>query len=844
MKKLLSILLALAMMLSVMPLALADELDGAEVDEAEALSPLEVALTARPVSSEPTHISIGNPTKVKGSFFTTYFGNNTSDIDVRTMLHGYSPVVWDNQIRFVVDPMVAERVDKTTGPNGTTFTVTLARDLLYNDGVTPVTAQDYVFAWLLSCCPQIAEIGANVPKVDVLGFDAFHAGTSQVLSGVRLLGDYSFSITLAPEFNPYFYDYSRIALNPCPVSVLAPGCSVHDSPQGAYIEGDFTADLLQRTILDPSVGYASHPMLTCGPYSLVSYDAESGEVNFTRNPWYKGNYEGVKPVIDTVTLIPVLPENMISMLESGEVDVLNKCVDQSVILDGMQLTAQGDFSMASYARLGYGFCAFSCEKGPQQFQAVRQALNYAFDSESFIRDFLGGFGLPVYGYYGIGQWMVGAANGSIRPDDLTEEEEADWDALTLDSLNTYPLDLDEANRLLDEDGWVLNECGDPYNPAFDALRYKEVDGELMPLSLRFAKCRDNPSADMVVALYSETLPQIGVKIRVEEVEFNDLLADYYRDGSSRRYDMNFMATNFVSTFDPYLVFSGREDLQGAVNTSGIVDDELVSLAFQMRSTTPGDALTFVNRWIEMQQRYNELLPTMPIYSNVYFDFHTDWLQNYYPNAEYSWPVAILYAFYGEPVVEEVDDEIDSDMEEVFFETDMQPAAESSAISLDWDSLIQAILEEYDEAPYTAESASAVPADVPAVVTEPISPAPVSAASQDASDAPVTVSVVTTLQPKNGVAYRPGEMITFMVTAVNHTGHTLRNLTITEGASGKSFFQFDFLHGAKVPFLATYTVTEADAQRGFIHTEVTASCVSYSGEQLAAGPVAADFPASF
>ncbi len=844
MKKAMSILLALIMVLSLLPFALAEEADLQSEEEAGP-TPLEIALNFRPVSDEPTHITVGNTTKVKGSFFTTYFGNNTSDIDVRTMLHGYSPVVWDNQQQFVEDPMVVRSVIKANGPEGPVYTVSLQRDLVYNDGTTPITAEDYVFSWLLTCSPELTAIGAETPKVEIVGFDAFHSGETPYFRGIRLLDDYTFSIAIASEYETYFYDYARIALNPCPVEVLAPGCSVHDSPQGAYIEGDFTADLLQRTILDPSVGYASHPMLTCGPYSLVSYDAESGEVNFTRNPWYKGNYEGVKPVIDTVTLIPVLPENMISLLESGEVDVLNKCVDQSVILDGMQLTAQGDFSMASYARLGYGFCAFSCEKGPQQFQAVRQALNYAFDSESFIRDFLGGFGLPVYGYYGIGQWMAGAANGSIRPDDLTEEEEADWDALTLDSLNTYPLDLDEANRLLDEDGWVLNECGDPYNPAFDALRYKEVDGELMPLSLRFAKCRDNPSADMVVALYSETLPQIGAKIRVEEVEFNDLLADYYRDGSSRRYDMNFMATNFVSTFDPYLVFSGREDLQGAVNTSGIVDDELVSLAFQMRSTAPGDALTFVNRWIEMQQRYNELLPTMPIYSNVYFDFHTDWLQNYYPNAEYSWPVAILYAFYGEPAEEEVEEEIVSDMEdEVFFEADTQPAEEASAISFDWDSLIQAILEEYDEASFTAENAPAVPADVPAVVTEPISPAPVSAASQDASDAPVTVSVVTTLQPKNGVAYRPGEMITFMVTAVNHTGHTLRNLTITEGASGKSFFQFDFLHGAKVPFLATYTVTEADAQRGFIHTEVTASCVSYSGDQFAAGPVAADFPASF
>ena len=126
--------------------------------------------------------------------------------------------------------------------------------------------------------------------------------------------------------------------------------------------------------------------------------------------------------------------------------------------------------------------------------------------------------------------------------------------------------------------------------------------------------------------------------------FFTALADYYRADGTRRFDMNFMATNFVSTFDPYLVFLGREDMQGAVNTSGLVDEELIRLAFEMRSTEPGDLLTFEQRWLAMQQRYNEILPTMPIYGNNYFDFHTDRLQNYYPNAEYSWPAALLYAF--------------------------------------------------------------------------------------------------------------------------------------------------------------------------------------------------------
>ena len=626
----------------------------AEEGEGDHATTLQTALD-RPESGEPVHLVVGNTTKVSGSFFTTFFGNNTSDIDVRTMLHGYSPVVWDNQLEFVPDPMVVESLTREAGAQGMTYTVRLNRDLTYCDGETPITARDYVFAWALVASPEFAALGAETPDMNVLGFDAYHAGETDVYSGIRLLGEYEFSITVRQEFNPYFYDLSQIALSPYPISVLAPGCTVADDGEGVYITNEdagaeapvFTAELLRKTILDPETGYLSHPQLTSGPYRLTGYDREAGVVDFELNPFYKGNYEGVKPVIDTITLVPVLPEDMVERLASGEVNLLNKCVDQSVIKAGIQLTAGGDFTQLDYPRLGYGFCAFSCEQGPQQFQAVRQALNYAFDSERFINEILGGYGMPVYGYYGVGQWMVRVCNGSLRLSDVAPGKSAQSGQYSLDSLNPYPVNLDEALRLLVEDGWTLNGDGEPFDPEKDELRYKLVDGELMPLSLHFAQCADNDAAALVVELFGETLPKLGAKLDVEVVPFTELLADYYRENGERKFDMNFMATNFVSTFDPYIVFLPRDDMQGPVNTSGIADDELLKLAWEMRITEPGDLDTFLKRWIRMQERFNEVLPTMPIYSNIYYDFHTSRLQNYHADAEYSWPVAILYAYYGE-----------------------------------------------------------------------------------------------------------------------------------------------------------------------------------------------------
>ena len=661
MKKL---ILALCLLLLTMGSALAED----ETQTAEQPTVAEIALTMRPVSEEPTHLTVGNSTKVSGSFFTTQFGNNTSDIDVRYMLHGYNPIVWMTQLEFATDPMVVESLESADTRDGRTYTIRIVDGLTYNDGVTPMMAKDYVFSYLLLSSPQFAALGANTGAyAHIVGYDEFSAGETDVFNGVRLIDERTFSVTVKAQYEPYFYELSYLSVYPYPIDVIAPGCEVRDDGQGAYmansdpneVEPLFTAELLAQTVLDAESGYLSYPYLSCGPYKLVSYDRESGTVEFEINEFYVGNYEGVRPVIDTVTLVPVLPQEMKEKLESGEVDLLNKVVDGDVV-NGLRPLLNDGYSLLNYARLGYGFCAFACEQGPQQFKAVRQAIDYCFDADTFVRKALKGYGVTVNGYYGLGQWMTLAALGMIRPDNITPEEEEIWDALNLDELNPYTLDLDQAKALLIADGWTLNENGEPFDETLDTVRYKDVDGELMRLSLDFAQVKDNDFAQMVVDQFSETLPQVGVELVVHEVSFNEMLSDYYREDGERLYDMNFMATNFVSTFDPFMTFTDDDDFVGAMNTSGVTDEQLIDITWDMHQTEPYDALTYEQKWIEFQKYYNDLLPTMPIYSNVYFDFHTNWLQNYYAGSEINWPQAVIYAYMAEPVEATPDEALGAD----------------------------------------------------------------------------------------------------------------------------------------------------------------------------------------
>ena len=66
----------------------------------------------------------------------------------------------------------------------------------------------------------------------------------------------------------------------------------------------------------------------------------------------------------------------------------------------------------------------------------------------------------------------------------------------------------------------------------------------------------------------------------------------------------------------------------------------------MRKTPPGAIFEYVTKWISFQEQYNEVLPCIPIYSNIYFDFYTEMLQNYYITSHVTWSQAILEAYFG------------------------------------------------------------------------------------------------------------------------------------------------------------------------------------------------------
>lgn len=595
-----------------------------------------------------TVLTVGTATAMSGYFSTDLWGTNASDMDVRSLLHGCETVAPSPTQGMVVNSTAMVSIEEDAHDTGYyTYTLTLRDDLFYNDG-SAITAEDYVFYFLLNGAPEIDAIGGNPLDFSYIeGFEAWHTGAAETVAGISLLSEHSFSMRIAHDALPYFYSLELLYAFPLPLSVIAPGCAVLDDGAGVYIgasgealeggdlpfaPGDFSAEMLAYTLLDAQNGYVYAPQVTSGPYALESFDLETSTAAFVANAFFPGNFEGQKPHIERLIYRQMDGAEMISMLEAGEVCLLNKVSDLDAITQGHALVEKGGVGETEYPRTGLTYLAFANEAPPLNSAAVRRAIALSLDIDGLVAGDESGVLKRVYGYYGLGQWMADYEDGDFSTPEALEGLRFEQDA-------------DAANALLDEEGWTLNAEGGPYAAGEGSVRHKLVDGVLTQLSLRWAKSIESRNADRVEAMLREALPAIGVALEVTEMPFTDMLAQYYRQGQ-RTYNTFFLGSSFNYYFDPYYYFNLESEFQGAENTTGLLDETLFDWSVDMRETEPSDLTGYAEKWLQFQARFTELMPVIPLYSSNYYDFYTSALQGYDIASHSNWAFAVVYAYLG------------------------------------------------------------------------------------------------------------------------------------------------------------------------------------------------------
>lgn len=609
-------------------------------------------------------LTVASVTELAGYFSTDLWGNNTSDIDVRQLLHGYGTIAWLRSAEMMINGMSVATIDVSVDDVGNrTYTINLMTDLVYNDG-TPIMAKDYIFSLLLHAAPEVAELGGRTRGLaHFVGYDEYLSGATSGVRGIRLLGDYAFSLEISAAYLPYFYGLSMLDVTPYPMHVIAPGCDILDAGDGAYIgrgsdaagmseaalgfvPGVFSADMLRKTMLDPDTGYVFNPQVTSGPYQLESFDKEAKVATFTINEHYLGNYEGQTAHIERIVFHAIHNDEMIDAISSGEVGLLNKVLDGDTVVSMLQLTSgtEATVNVQNYPREGFAYLALACEDGVTADVAVRQAIAHCVNKEEMVAA-ISPYAITVNGYYGLGQWIT---SYSADEDPDLEQEELDIGLVTEEL--AIPFDVEEAQRILTDAGWAFDAEGGAY---VEGIRYrKEGDGSLTPLVVSWAKSTDSKTTDIIEEYISEPFAQAGIDLQITEMVFEEMMRHFYRI-EPRTYDMFFLASNFLSVFDPYYDYNTADFYQGAVNTSGLKDEHLQYLAMEMRTTPPMEMYEYAQKWVAFQEYWVEVMPLVPLYSNVYFDFFRNDLQDYDVTLSNTWSSAIPYAWIGEPVEVEV-----------------------------------------------------------------------------------------------------------------------------------------------------------------------------------------------
>ena len=612
------------------------------------------------VSYDYNNLLVGNPTPMSGQFFTALWGSNTSDIDVRQLTTGYNLIRWDGETSlFRFDHTVVSGASIGDDQEGNRrYLISLYKDLRYSDG-SRINAWDYAFSVLFQASPLIEKLGGIPADLSYLvGYEDYNSGRTKNFKGVRVLEDNQIVFTVKKEALPYFYELARFSFNPYPISAIAPECRVCDSVDGAYIAGTdpeqnpFTEELLRQTVLAPETGYLVHPVPGSGPYTIQSFDGKTAR--FEINPWFKGDEDGSKPKIKNLTYTLANNENMIEGLGKGTYALLNKATLADAIRQGLELcTGTNQYTRTAYPRTGLTYFYFLPGSRMTQSGKLRQALAFCLNKTEFVRQYVGYFGMEADGLYGLGQWMYQLASGMMPyPGKMTkggkdtaqgDGAENGWESITLDGLTRYPFSLEKAAELLNEDGWTLNEKGEPFVPGTDRIRCKQTEDGLVPLELTIAYTGAAEVEQPLAAYFLENLAQAGIGTKLVSTTLTRI--ENVFDGSiDEEYDLLYLGNNFSFVFNPSLIFksgAARKQADAEQDSLPAVHAELRELALEMDRTEPTDILGYMWKWVKFQERLSETLPILPVYINVYFDFYTSELQNYWVADHTTWAGAII-----------------------------------------------------------------------------------------------------------------------------------------------------------------------------------------------------------
>jgi len=521
-------------------------------------------------------------------------------------------------------------------------------------------------------------------------------------AGIRLLDEYTYAVTVTTDFYPYYYAYTYANLEPEPLELwLGEGVDIVDDGNGCYLSDSFYEkngeDYVQAAVMTAN-RYELGKYPYSGPYTITEWDEGTKQATLTLNPEYQGNWEGQKPSIETIVYVKLVEETQLEQLKTGGVDIVPALSTGDSIKNGLAIVdeSEGKFTETHYQRSGYGKIQFDCDFGPTMFQEVRQAVAYLLNRAEFCQNFTGGYGVVVDGPYcpDLGSWQavqddIEMIDYSFSPDTAKKVlEEGGWvynskgepyveGATGVDAVRYKKLTAEEA------EGWDKSGVNKTYASVAntDGVTYQtvEINGEYyMPLVINWFGSDGNPVTELLTTMLanSSDVAAAGMVIRATTGDFTLLQGNLYRESSygyegTPTYGMYNLATGWPSVITATdFSWNWRLDLAYLTNSNNkLFDDydkafpydeagekltydqameasggklgmDYLSMAMMYNTTDEAEMLKWYQAYME---RWNELMPDIPLYSNYYYDLYNSKIENFTTSPFQGPAEALLYA---------------------------------------------------------------------------------------------------------------------------------------------------------------------------------------------------------
>jgi peptide/nickel transport system substrate-binding protein len=428
-----------------------------------------------------------------------------------------------NYPKVEIQPKLATSYDVSS--DGKTYTFHMRQGVKWSDG-QPLTAHDVEASVMALTDP--ATVTNWISYVDeIVGALERKQGKREDVPGLKVVDDSTLQVT---------------TINPSAIFLDLFGTSFMVLPK--HILDGIPMDQLLKS------PFAHEPTVSTGPFHVTSYVADQ-YVQLERN----ANYWGTPAFLDKAFIKQVDSDASIAGLQRGEIDIISDGVPPSAVDD---LKRSADITVTSFP---FDTCLTLYPNLHTAFSdvRVRQAMMYAVDRESIVKNVLQGYGKVAYSVY------------------------SETSPYYSPNLNKYAFDPVKAKQLLTDAQWDSTKELSFYVGAGDKV------------------------VEQTATVIQQQLDAVGIKSKIQLEEFSTFVTRLIKN---HEFDIALAGNVGFNNLDLTRRFACRMYADG-VNAGGYCNPMLDTTMDQARSTVKlEDQKPLTDK---IQQILNDEAGTVPMY---------------------------------------------------------------------------------------------------------------------------------------------------------------------------------------------------------------------------------------